>query len=492
MLLLACGRTEPVKPGRVPPVPPVPRCALSVEPRAIDFGTLPPGARVDRQLVLRDEGDGPCTVDAVTLGAANAPTFGLNTAPRWPQVLAPGGSLVLTVTFSAEGPAIPPAERRGTLAVHSSDPDEPAVEVTLAGRLSFCRLAASPSLLDLGNVALNTTVTGRVTLANLGSVACEVVDLRLEPDTDAAFTLPLQPTGLSVAPGASAVVTISFSARDSAPPHLRGGHLAFRSNDVLAPQGRVPLSAYINTLCTEAGQYIYTVDNGGQFSRFDPRTLTYTDIAPLRCPTSATPFSMNVDQNAIAWVIFGDGHLFHVDTATGECIATSYQPNQAGFFTYGMGSAWDSSTGTDTLYLSTLFATGPAALGKLSFPSLTVTTVGPLSIGDVELAGTGDGQLWAFAQARAAGNTAFLARLDPTTARVLERYDLSSVTSIGGWAIKFFGGAFYLFVGSDIWKVERSSLDPTRPTPSPLPTRVLVSPGRDIVGAGVSTCAPVQ
>ena len=171
---------------------------------------------------------------------------------------------------------------------------------------------------------------------------------------------------------------------------------------------------------------------------------------------------------------------------TGACSATGYQPNQLGFSTYGMGSSFDSRTGLDTLYL----ASTSSQLGSLSFPSLTVTSIGFFPLESAELTGTGDGQLWAFVPPR--GGSAVLARLDPSNANVLERYSLPTINSVGGWAIKFFGGAFFIFIGSDIWKVERRGLDPTRPEPTIPPVRVLVTPGRDIVGAGVSTCAPTQ
>lgn len=481
LLLLSCGRTAPVRPG---PVPPTYACELTVEPRALDFGDQAPGSRATRELVVRNVGDASCALQSLTLGAANDETFGFEGLP-WPRTLGPDESLAMTVTFTAGPPALP-VERKGTLEVRTADTREPSVTVDLSARVIFCKLAPSPSPLDFGNVGLNLTATGRVTLTNQGSVDCDVSGLVLEPGSDPNFRLPAQPTGFTVAPGASAAVSVTFAARDSAPPHLRAGHLAFDSNDAVTPRGRVALSAYINTLCTEAGQYIYTVDNDGRFSRFDPLTLSYLDIAPLRCPTSATPFSMNVDQNAIAWVIFGDGNLFRVDTANGQCTATSYVPNQQGFSTYGMGSTFDSRTGTDTLFL----ATQASVLGTLSFPSLTVTTVGSFPLDSVELAGTGDGQLWAFAPPR--GGAAVLARMNPSNAAVLERYELRNINSVGGWAIKFFGGAFYLFIGADIWRVERSSLDPGRLEPLTPPVKVLTSAGRDIVGAGVSTCAPTQ
>lgn len=478
LLLLSCGRTQPVRP---PPLPPVFPCELSVEPRALDFGTQSPGGTAVRELVLRNEGDGLCTLEALALGGANDPTFTIE-APALPHEIGPDESRAFKVIFSA-GTAAPPLERKGTLEVRTTDVAEPRVEVTLSARVEFCQLTARPNPYDLGNVILNATRDGHITLRNDGSLRCDVTGLALAPGSDANFTMAPQPS-FSLEPGASADVPVRFMANTSAPPHRREATLLFHSNDPVTPDGRVPISAYINTVCTEAGQYIYTVDADGRFSRFDPRTLTYLEIAALNCPTVANPYSMNVDQNATAWVIFGGGQLFRVDTATGACSATSFQPNQLGFSTFGMGSVFDSMTGVDTLFIAT-----SSQLGTIAFPSLMVTRVGPIPLNNAELAGTGDGQLWAFAPANG-GGIARLVRLDPTNSMALEQYDLPNLNSTGGWAIKFFGGAFFVFVGSDVWKIERSSLDPRFPAPTTPPVKVLTSPGRDIVGAGNSTCAP--
>lgn len=483
LVLFGCGRTEPVRPS--PPTPVYP-CELTVEPRALDFGTLSPGGRAARELVVTNTGDGTCALEALTLGASNDPTFSVEGAP-WPRTLGPDESVAVSVVF-ASGEPLPPAVRKGTLQVSTNDEQAPNVGVTLTARVAFCRLTPRPSPYDFGNIQLNTTRRGRVGLFNEGSSDCDVSGLVLEPGSDRNFSLPPQPPGFTVPPGSTVDVLIDFSATDSAPPHLREGHLLFTSNDQLRPQGRVKVSAFINTVCTEAGQFIYTVDGDGRFARFDPTTLSYVDIAELRCPTSSTPFSMNLDQEGLAWIIFADGNMFRVDSTTGRCSATpTYRPGQSGFSTYGMGSVFDSQTGVDTLFL----ASPASALGTLSFPLLTVTQVGTFPLPSVELAGTGDGQLWAFGPPRN-GTPGVLARLDPGNATILEQYSLPTINSVGGWAIKFFGGSFYIFIGSDIWEVERSSLDPSRPNPTRAPTLVLQTPGRDIVGAGVSTCAPTQ
>jgi hypothetical protein len=282
-------------------------------------------------------------------------------------------------------------------------------------------------------------------------------------------------------------VTVAFDSNTSDLPHLRTGTLDVVADDVTF---EVPLQAFMNTVCNAAGQYVYTVDSNGTFSRFDPRTLTYLDLGSLNCPTYGNPFSMNVDQHGVAWVLFTDDRIYRVDTTTAACTATSYVPDQQGFNTFGMGSVFDSSTGNDTLYLA---ASDSSALGTLSMTSFQVASSGSISLGSVELAGTGDGQLWAFAPADAsASGQAVLGRIDRTTGATLEHYNMSNITSTGGFAMKFFGGAFYVFIGGDVWKVDRSSLNPTRTTPTTAPTRVLRDASRDIVGAGVSTCAPVQ
>ena len=115
------------------------------------------------------------------------------------------------------------------------------------------------------------------------------------------------------------------------------------------------------------------------------------------------------------------------------------------------------------------------------------------AVGRVEVAGTGDGQLWVFTPALGSTTgTPVLARLDRNTAQTLEEYDVSGITSVGGFAIKFFGGSFYIFVGEDVWQVDRASLVPGQAQPTTPPQLVFSNPGRDVVGAGVSTCAPVQ
>jgi hypothetical protein len=490
LLVAGCGRTTPYR--SAPPTD-HPACALELVTPLLDFGALDASDSKALVALIRNTGQAPCDVGLAQLVAGTAPAFSFAEPGPGPVTLeSTGDELSIKVRFSP-GPAEAPPQRTGAITLSTTDARHPSLTVELRGSVKLCDLHVTPSPLDFGNVTLNATAVAHLTLANQGAAKCEVTRIVFGPGTDSNFAFALPPGFLSLPPGASTSLQLVFKAATSAPPYQRAGSVLIDSNDLAHPELVVPLSAFINTVCTQAGQYIYTVDSNGMFSRFDPTTLTSLDIAPLNCPSTASPFSMNVDQKGIAWVVFDDGSLFRVDTANASCTATTYQQGQHGFTTYGMGSVFDSNTGIDTLYLASGLLTGSTSqLGTLSFPSLTVSPVATIPIGWLELAGTGDGQLWGYAPSGSAAGGPLLARIDRTTGGLLDSYAVPEIVTIGGFALKFFGGAFYIFVGPDVWRIYRSTLVPGQTSHAVPATRVLTNPGRDIVGAGVSTCAPVQ
>ncbi len=490
---LVFSSDDPALPtAKVPLKAHLPQCQLSAAPSALHFGPLHPTGSAEQAVTLSNPGELACELSGLRLdgdASFTVPVAG-------PLQLAPGASQQVPVRFTA--PSAMPLKREARLLAYLAGGSAPAAEVALVGDVQLCVLTASPSPFAFGNVPLNTTSTHPVTVSNVGTDLCTLLGAQLAPPTDPGFTLPAPPGATTLSPGASTAVALTFSAFDSAPPHLKTGVLRLATTDPAQPALDVPLSAYVNTLCTQAGQYIYTVDVGGTFSRFDPASLSSTTIGQLSCPTSPSnsPFSMNLDQNAVAWVLFMDGNIFTVDTATGACAATSYVPGQKGMQVFGMGSVFDAAQGTDTLYLAggATFPVGQSTLGTLDLTTLTTSVIGQTTVENAELAGTGDGQLWAFSPGSPgpSGTTPLLARLDPATGTTLEQYQLASISSFGGYAVKFWGGAFYIFIGADVWQVARSTLVPGMTAPTSPPTLVFTSPGLDVVGAGVSTCAPVQ
>jgi hypothetical protein len=461
-------------------------CVLTVTPPELDYGLVAPGLSLTRAATVRAVGVGECEVTDLKIGAGSDDEFTLAKGQATTLRIPAGTSASLAVTFTATQ-LKPPHERKGTLVFTSNDPSQPMLTVPLDALIDVgCDLTIMPPSLDFGNVILNTTATASVTLGNDGTQPCHVSAIRLGPGTDPLFSLASPITSFDVPVGGGGKIPISFSASDSQPPHLRTGTLLFNSGNMRMPNAVVPLSAYINTKCVEASRWIYTVDQAGMFSRFDPSTLTFTNIAQLACPSSG-PNSMAVDQNAVAWVAYQDGNMYSVDTSTAACTASGFVPNQDGILEFGMGFVFSPATGQDTLYIaggaSTAITT--STLATVSFPSLTVNPIGPVE-GLPELSGLGDGTLWGFIPSFVAqSGNASLIRIDPATGKTLETHTYPQLNSGGtSWAMKFWGGSFWIFLGSQVFQVQRDTPDTV--------TLAIANSGHNIVGAGVSTCAPLN
>ena len=370
-LLLGCGRTQVY---RAAPKPAPAACRLQVEPATLDFGTVRPGVPSSLRTVVENVGGERCRVQAPKVDGD--PGFALQGAQP-PFELAVGAQLTVGVSFT--GPTGSPAMRAGRLRFFLQGNSNAVATVALQAELALCVLGVSPNPFDFGNVRLNTTATRSLTLSNSGAGDCVLSGFALRAGTAAAFSLPSPPPTLLVASGKSQSLAVAFTAFDSSPPHRRTGILDFGSNDDSQPMVSVPLSAFINTICTEAGQFIYTVDRTGTFSRFDPSTVTSTVVGQLACPTTSLPFSMNLDQSAVAWVVFDDGKLFTIDTSNAHCTATSYQDGQTGRRVRGMGFSSDTAGGnTEFLGATTrrtgaLIARSPTSRSLITHPTIIDT-----------------------------------------------------------------------------------------------------------------------
>ena len=242
--------------------------------------------------------------------------------------------------------------------------------------------------------------------------------------------------------------------------------------------------------CDERAKLVYVVDQDNRLSSFKPDLLQFKDIGILRCPAEpeATPFSMAVDRTATAWVLYSSGELFRVDTTNAKCQATKYLPGQNGFDNFGMGFAANTAGGNDeTLFISGTGFGGlsDGELGTLNVQTLKTAKLGVL-MGSPELTGTGDANLWGFFPDDVAPR---VAQLDKKSARELKKYPLNKISGApSAWAFAFWGGDFWIFlkrVNDPSTQVHRLKQNSAFSTPLP-------NTGRTIVGAGVSTCAPIQ
>lgn len=232
---------------------------------------------------------------------------------------------------------------------------------------------------------------------------------------------------------------------------------------------------------------IYILGSDKEFARFEPETQALTVLGNLACPGEegfTSTFSMSVDRHGIAWVLFDDGKIFHVDTTTVACSATGFSPCQGNFCQFGMGFV-SNAPGSDeeTLYVSGVYNSAPGlGLARIDTTTLALTPIADydtLAGQGAELTGTGDARLFGYFQ----DTPIHLAEIDKSNAHVISSKDLLEVPVGTSWAFAFWGGSFYIMSGTAIRKYDPASN---------LTTMINPDVGFDIVGAGVSTCAPLE
>jgi sugar lactone lactonase YvrE len=249
------------------------------------------------------------------------------------------------------------------------------------------------------------------------------------------------------------------------------------SHEAAAPAGCADASATL----------VYTLTDTNDLYTFDPSSLVFSPVGKLACNAgTATPFSMAVDRQGIGYSVFAfSGALFRLHMTSALCDATPYVPNQQGFNVFGMGYV-AMPNGGETLYVTDNEYGGPLSKGLAWIDTTTFALhfIAPFSlpVQRGELTGTADGRLFMFYAN--SGRGSHLAQVDPSTASILAQDDLALDAAGAAWAFAYWGGDFWIFSS------QAGPSTVTRFTPSThAEVSVATAPGQ-IVGAGVSTCAP--
>jgi len=244
--------------------------------------------------------------------------------------------------------------------------------------------------------------------------------------------------------------------------------------------------------CSDAAKLVYVVTSDDELYSFDPAALKFTKLFTLNCGSgSATPNSMAVDRQANAWINYNDGTIWKLDISTGKCSSTAWSKAQKGWLRFGMGFSTNGANTTDeTLFLNPLNELGTSntnGLVKVDLTTMAPTTVGrftsSLATQSAELTGTGDGRLYGFFTT----SPASLAAIERTSGATPNVKKLGSVNTGSAWAFSFWGGDFWFYTanGGNSAVTRLKTADDTLST-------VVANTGMTIVGAGVSTCAPLN
>ncbi len=272
----------------------------------------------------------------------------------------------------------------------------------------------------------------------------------------------------------------------------------------LPPLDVAPKPDVVRNDCPDAeATLIYVVTNRGDLYSFNPAAASFARIGAIHCPGAgaARPFSMAVDRKGIAYVLFDDnagfGGLFRVSTATASCVATGLAaPRQRDLQRFGMGFSSDTNGPAETLFVAgdTLGSPQPrpppGTLARIDVRSFALTEIALLDrqIISAELTGTGDGRLFGFYAIGTPVQTSptAIGEIDKTSGALLAETPLPTVHLEDHWAFGFWGGDFYMFTGRS------GTSEVTRLRTADGSVKVVASLADDVVGAGVSTCAPAN
>ncbi|HLL06373.1 MAG TPA: choice-of-anchor D domain-containing protein [Myxococcaceae bacterium] len=179
---------------------------VAVTPAAMDFGDANVGSGVVAQAIqILNAGETNLVVSAITFSGVDASDFIVTTA--LPITVTPNSSAQVELAFQPS--AIGARSARAT--VISNDVQSSNVSLVLTGNGTSRTLALTPAAVAFGNVRAGRTASRDVTLTNSGSVALTVSNLSFSGDDAALFTRGSVALPLSLAPGASQTVSVTFS-----------------------------------------------------------------------------------------------------------------------------------------------------------------------------------------------------------------------------------------------------------------------------------------
>jgi hypothetical protein len=256
----------------------------------------------------------------------------------------------------------------------------------------------------------------------------------------------------------------------------------------------------------QAADYVYVLSDANDLYSFKPDQKQFTKIGRLNCNTTMQPNSMAIDRNADAWVDYvaagtvgaSAGEIYKVSTRDASCSGPAVQLPPT-WFRDGMGYSTDGTDPTDeTLYVagSPNLATMTSApgLGKIDLGSGSLATIGAFTGAragqSAELTGTGDGRLYGFFTT----TPVQVAELTKATGAVKSSTPLAQVETPRFWAFSFWGGKFYLYTCPDttLQPQRTSNVNVYDPMTGAVDPAYMTNVGFRIVGAGVSTCAPLM
>jgi hypothetical protein len=245
-----------------------------------------------------------------------------------------------------------------------------------------------------------------------------------------------------------------------------------------------------NNNCSAAAELVYLWGTNNEIYSFDPPNKAFVPIATPDCPATS-PNSMAIDRNLVAWLNYLSPpglYTFDLTKKTGCQVAVANPPT--GFTQVGMGFSTDMVGGTsETLYVDGIGGGGLAkVVNNMVIPIGAFSNDTNLLGQSCELTGTGDARLFGYFTT---SPYVRVAEIDKATGNIKSDNVLNGFTPPSDWAFSFWGGDFYLYAFPNASNSPNSSVIHYNPTTQALDLAYVPDVGFTIIGAGVSTCAPI-
>jgi plastocyanin len=184
-------------------VTPVDAPEISLSITSIEMGEVILGSQGTASFSITNSGNAPLAIDSIT---SNNEVF---TVSPDSATVSPGDTQLVTVTFSpAES-----GEQSAVITITSNDSDEGTLTVSAGGNgvsRPVPEIVLSDSLIDIGDIQVDSTGTGSLIITNTGTADLIVSDISSNNEVFA-----VSPDSATISPGDTQLVTISFSPADS-------------------------------------------------------------------------------------------------------------------------------------------------------------------------------------------------------------------------------------------------------------------------------------
>lgn len=228
---------------------------LCVAPAVIDFGTEPVGARVSREVTLKNcgspaQGDLNITAIGIDPASVSGPAIFSTSEETLPIRLAPGEEETVRVFYEPTGVG----DAQAQVAIDTDAFQAPGTAVTIlgSGRDHLpCQVEITPSLVDFGTLPPRNGAVLGIKVANVGTDVCPVKKLRFANDAGGVFFFPGRTVeGVKLGAGDAFSFMVAFKAPEGGGSFT--GAVEMDVSDPAQPVRTVPLRAHAQASCLVA------------------------------------------------------------------------------------------------------------------------------------------------------------------------------------------------------------------------------------------------